>query len=70
MMHGDENQHNIINAIGKEIAHLRRVVDAERHHPGCDPDAMDDKIKQGKQDVMRLMRIREDLETIFFGALG
>ena len=66
----DNNQSGIIAALNMEIAVLRRAVANECEAPMRDADAMDDFIKHGRQKVLKLMAIREQLEELFFGDIG
>lgn len=59
----------LFHLIGKEIAAAQRQVAGEREAPRHDADRSDDVIKEGRNAVKDLRRIRQELEIVFFGAI-
>lgn len=55
----------ITNGLTALIAWHKSVIACESRAPGGDVDASDDKIRDYKERVEKLRKIREDFENVF-----
>jgi hypothetical protein len=60
-----QEQQQVIDGLSRIIAKTLRSHHSERHHPGHNADAMDDKIKLTGEQAIKLRQIRNQLEDIF-----
>lgn len=63
------NLQKAIAAVTDEIMHTARVVSGEQSEPMGDVDRSDDTISDGKERIVTLRRIRNELENLESGVI-
>lgn len=62
-------QTEILHMLSDEIFTLCKGLCLEQRAPARDADASDDYMKETKDRILKLRRVREELEVIFTGVL-
>lgn len=64
-----ERRVSILHLLTEEIYEEAKALSLEQRAPARDPDASDDFMKEKKEGIKELRKLRERVEEIFSGAL-
>lgn len=63
-----QRQQEILEALTEEITSQLNLLSLEERRPGADPDASERLLRELRESITQLRRIREELENTFSGA--
>lgn len=64
-----ERHIQILHLLSEEIFSEAKALTLEQRAPARDPDVSDDYMKEKKENILKLRKLREEAEVVFSGVM-